>query len=367
MKLIFLLLAFPALVLAGQISGTVSDLNGTPIAGAVVASSAESDISKPSGSWILGRSAKVAEKAGSAVRVSSNLIVENGRPKLSWKGFGLDGRKTPTSVLPVRDEFASRSAVALFAPETLCVYWKGKRLVQLPIESRDTSGVAIQVDTAWKDDFGVPWNPKIKYGSLKDERDGQVYRTVKIGDQTWMAENLAYFGTFGGKDSIGACKGGARDSCQKLGRLYRWNEVISGVNMSDIAHSTIQRQGVCPGDWIVPRESDWVALVASIRLPDSLSHKVIFWQGERTGAWFRDLRSSQGWQGSGAEDPYGFRALHWSDSIAAFWSSNHLDASGPGNPDPLSYFPLGAEWDAISLGGITFNAVRCLLAVPDGS
>ena len=52
----------------------------------------------------------------------------------------------------------------------------------------------LEEETGWN--WDVPkecrLNPDITYGAMTDSRDGQTYKIVKIGDQTWMAENLNY-------------------------------------------------------------------------------------------------------------------------------------------------------------------------------
>ena len=102
-----------------------------------------------------------------------------------------------------------------------------------------------------------------KMGTLKDSRDGQTYKTVQIGDQVWMAENLNF------KTDSSFCYNDSAEYCSKYGRLYKWaaavgkseNECGNGYACS-LPSGNIQ--GVCPTGWHLPSEREWEYLMTAV-------------------------------------------------------------------------------------------------------
>jgi uncharacterized protein (TIGR02145 family) len=148
---------------------------------------------------------------------------------------------------------------------------------------------------------------------------GQNYRTVKIGKQTWMAENLNFKGVDG--DTIGYCYNNSSDSCKKYGRHYTWANVMKlhdSCNTSN-CDSQIEKmhRGICPNGWHIPTDGEWDLFEDFVG--DSIPGK--------------KLKSTSGWilDGNGT-DEFGFSVFPTgillskslsdkSGLVGAFWTS----------------------------------------------
>jgi uncharacterized protein (TIGR02145 family) len=122
-------------------------------------------------------------------------------------------------------------------------------------------------------------------GTFTDTRDGQTYKTVTIGTQTWMAENMNYktdrYWSYGDATdfNISWCYNNDTSYCDKYGRLYDWETALT----------------VCPAGWKLPDTADWRTLITTVGGKE-IAGKL--------------LKSKSGWnENSNGTDNYGFSAL----------------------------------------------------------
>ncbi|MDR2594699.1 MAG: hypothetical protein LBC87_08020 [Fibromonadaceae bacterium] len=130
------------------------------------------------------------------------------------------------------------------------------------------------------------------------------YRTVEIGTQIWMAENLncdvagsRCYGEDGvvlplPKHTLSDTE--VQANCVKYGRLYDWSTAMalpSSCNSSSCKVGT-KHQGICPSGWHIPSRDEWTTLINFVG------------SGANT-----KLMSTSGWLGSKGTDDYGFSAL----------------------------------------------------------
>lgn len=97
------------------------------------------------------------------------------------------------------------------------------------------------------------------YGELIDDRDGNIYKIVEIGSQTWMSENLRY-----AIDSS-FCIDRDCGANEHYGRFYRYEYAI-GLDGNSYSTDTLSLpiQGVCPDGWHIPAREEWETLFAYV-------------------------------------------------------------------------------------------------------
>lgn len=123
--------------------------------------------------------------------------------------------------------------------------------------------------------FYKPTIEETTSGTFIDSRDGNEYNWVQIGDQVWMAENLAYLPSVnmvadGSEDAAGSyyyvygydgtnvTDAKATANYTTYGVLYNWTAAMDGEASSTTNPSGIQ--GVCPTGWHLPSDAEWTEL-----------------------------------------------------------------------------------------------------------
>ena len=248
------------------------------------------------------------------------------------------------------------------------------------IKSDDSSSnsSAGKVESSSSKEKKIVWNylhPKIDYGEFTDSRDGQVYKTVAIGSQTWMAENLnyAYTGisynyygfTF---DSTSWCYNNDPANCDTCGRLYTWAAAMDsvgtwstngmGCGYGKECSPIYPVRGICPKGWHLPSLSEWDALITAVGDSSTAGRVLKSWM-----RWYNVFDKGT--------DVYGFSALpagHMATGMGAgvdfysksysvyFWSSTEIDGYA-------YYMYLHYKYSHVNLGKLSKqdgHSVRCV-------
>lgn len=179
----------------------------------------------------------------------------------------------------------------------------------------------------------------LSYGILVDSRDGQTYKTIQIGTQTWMAQNLNY-GTMvkGSLDQTNEavvekyCYGDSLALCDTDGGLYEWAEAMGLSNScrGGSCYRSVEEphQGLCPNGWHVPTVSEWNSLETNLGGSAVLAGKKM--RLNTTGFTDWDAKNNDGNSSGFSALPSGERdndnVWNFRGAISYFWTATENDA-----------------------------------------
>jgi uncharacterized protein (TIGR02145 family) len=197
-------------------------------------------------------------------------------------------------------------------------------------------------------------NPAISYGEIIDDRDDQPYKTVKIGNQEWMAENLNFWPERKKCDSLEFGYSVTWDRAMDSAGIYSENGKGCGFYVKCTPVYPVR--GLCPAGWHLPTSAEWDTL--------------FYFVGDSVG--FADpssiaLRSPHLWRvgsNSVGQDLFGFCVLPSHKNRANFWTSEgNIYSSREAENAFVSEHSVGHNWkyaDPYVLEKVDYLAIRCV-------
>jgi uncharacterized protein (TIGR02145 family) len=177
---------------------------------------------------------------------------------------------------------------------------------------------------------------------LNDTRDGRSYKTVQVGTQCWMAENLNIGTMIDGKSNQKEnnilekyCYDNEATNCDIYGGIYQWKEMM--------AYSKEEgSQGICPDGWHVSTDNEWEILIDFLGGKQSAGGKMKetgfeHWDSPNVGA-----DNSSGLKILGGGSRYYTGMFHSKGGVVYYWTSNQA-GNGYGVRYKISFDEANAQ------------------------
>jgi len=106
--------------------------------------------------------------------------------------------------------------------------------------------------------------------------EGNFYTTIKIGEQTWMQQNLRVSVAPDSTEITSYVYNDEPENAKTFGRLYTWHVAMNG--------STAEKaQGVCPAGWHIPSDGEWKSLEMYLGMTQQEADMSNTWRGQGVG------------------------------------------------------------------------------------
>ena len=204
------------------------------------------------------------------------------------------------------------------------------------------------------------------YGTFIDDRDNTEYKSIIIGDQIWMAENLRYEGniplgqTANSTNPYRYYPNGEQGNVEGYGYLYNWTATMNGESSSKMNPSGVQ--GICPNGWHLPSDAEWQELnneLGSGIFDDAgaqMAGEDYLWEnGKLTNSYYFGTSGFSALPaGNYLGNSYGYDNF---EAGAAFWSATKCS-----NTEAIHYGPHYTRTDNMGYCGEYYYgySIRCL-------
>lgn len=283
--------AVPTTNMSGMVTDSVGNaLVGIGVSLAIAGNATKTDIK---GAWAISSSdAGIQEYTQDAANsVTKHIVLAGGHIRIQFEGMDAEGRrdyKISQLKQPVHQD-SQRMLGAVFV-DTILYSWKGIIRDREPISTYSQIGLVEIIDT---NNLAAATSS----GTVTDA-DGNTYKTMTYGTQTWMIENLRTSTMKNGaalteydnstqwwQNSVSTttaayCSYGNDPSYStKYGYIYNYNAVSSGM--------------LAPTGWHIPSEDEWTQLQDFL-----IAHGYKYDSSSSDNEIGKALASSSGWESS---------------------------------------------------------------------